>query len=938
MAFNNWDKLSKAQRDYPKPKFAVGVVDKALKKSPKNPFLLTWKVDLALQQNTDPSIVLERLAQVSLLPGLTDPRLLSYLYTLYVEAGRRSVPGALSISSVGVDLLKPWQNAAKALDRKSDRLELWDTLFNTAMREDCWEDVRFAVVNYNKEGAPSKKLAHYTLILTVQLAAEQKHAQSNHADQMAQIQYGLARKLMKQAYDASPEESIAVKDIRDLRFMADIYRRQDRCAELFALWDNPPLALQGLMKTYRDELLNMKTRMLRQQEDWPALESHCLSCIEDTISQLNLAQDSKSLWELCAWRWDLWGALLVATEAIRPGKEGADKVSSIMDQCFGAGFQAKDRPLRLTYMKLRLFTGIPMLSDCKEYWEYHSGLSTCFADLRPFVETLSDEDQKNFSRFILDRTRGIQAESSIEKAAFEQWQVVELNVLRFEYLLTISLHKMPAYAALENFIIKAIGACITCPKRPDSGILAVYALLHLHHQVICQEDGKVPFEVTPNSRILLQATMLARHLVALDKEKDNRTLCLLAARLHLNLGLGKCAFRLYNHAKCKEMLLDTLSPYILSRISMTHPFDVKGYQGFSADEELERVIGTIERMERKTDSFLFVDMSSFVWDQASDALKLKRKLKSSLTKHMCVTERRRIARLKGDSTENLPRLEFKTYNDISDNVDRSVFPNCESTGSAGPLAFVMPNGIPNVPWLFESHREWETPSRILYREGDWRDADPWRTKGTTHPNEVAASVANKTSAELHLTSLWKYIHIFTVETYHPGSARQEYAEDLQELFQDVHSIRKAMEKLRMPSSTTLKPEDEPTMFHENMLISCYTKLEAIRALNKLGEHIRDKVMNPKSTHPLKAQMPKNWLTDLTSETQICYEAIRDVAQSYITLIKKKGETAIKAQVRWGKTGEVLQNLLKDDDVDYYAREYVESALEAWNGVLKVKLK
>ena len=39
MAFNNWDKLSKAQRDYPKPKFAVAVVDKALKKNPKNPFL-----------------------------------------------------------------------------------------------------------------------------------------------------------------------------------------------------------------------------------------------------------------------------------------------------------------------------------------------------------------------------------------------------------------------------------------------------------------------------------------------------------------------------------------------------------------------------------------------------------------------------------------------------------------------------------------------------------------------------------------------------------------------------------------------------------------------------------------------------------------------------------------------------------------------------------
>ena len=40
MSFNTWDKLSKAQRDYPKPKFATDVVNKALKKQPNNPYLL----------------------------------------------------------------------------------------------------------------------------------------------------------------------------------------------------------------------------------------------------------------------------------------------------------------------------------------------------------------------------------------------------------------------------------------------------------------------------------------------------------------------------------------------------------------------------------------------------------------------------------------------------------------------------------------------------------------------------------------------------------------------------------------------------------------------------------------------------------------------------------------------------------------------------------
>jgi hypothetical protein len=40
MAFNSWDKLAKAQRDYPNPKYASAVVDKALKKQPHNPYLI----------------------------------------------------------------------------------------------------------------------------------------------------------------------------------------------------------------------------------------------------------------------------------------------------------------------------------------------------------------------------------------------------------------------------------------------------------------------------------------------------------------------------------------------------------------------------------------------------------------------------------------------------------------------------------------------------------------------------------------------------------------------------------------------------------------------------------------------------------------------------------------------------------------------------------
>jgi N-terminal acetyltransferase B complex non-catalytic subunit len=206
-------------------------------------------------------------------------------------------------------------------------------------------------------------------------------------------------------------------------------------------------------------------------------------------------------------------------------------------------------------------------------------------------------------------------------------------------------------------------------NKPSEGVIGIYTLLRMHHEAMGRDD-----DAAPNSRLLLQATMLARHLVACDQEKQDRPLALLAARLHLNLGLGQSAFQLYQHAKVKEMLVHTLSPYVLSRISITHPFDVKGREGFSAEEELEKALKTIERMDDKIEDNLYpkpdlnarrmkeltTPMESFPWDQAVDLLQNKRNFRLSLTNHICITERRRIARLKGDYIDHVPFLDYKS--------------------------------------------------------------------------------------------------------------------------------------------------------------------------------------------------------------------------------------------------------------------------------------
>lgn len=87
----------------------------------------------------------------------------------------------------------------------------------------------------------------------------------------------------------------------------------------------------------------------------------------------------------------------------------------VMDRCFGAEFKAKDRALRLTYTRLRQFTNKLTLTDCKEFWEHHSSLGSCFSDLRSSVEYLCVADQFEFCHWIVAQAKDVGARSDPEK-------------------------------------------------------------------------------------------------------------------------------------------------------------------------------------------------------------------------------------------------------------------------------------------------------------------------------------------------------------------------------------------------------------------------------------------------------------------------------------------------------------------------------------------
>jgi hypothetical protein len=277
------------------------------------------------------------------------------------------------------------------------------------------------------------------------------------------------------------------------------------------------------------------------------------------------------------------------------------------------------------------------------------------------------------------------------------------------------------------------------------------------------------------------------------------------------------------------------------------------------------------------------------------------------------------------------------YTEISDNIDFEVFPDFEDPSQPDRLVdLIVPNRIPTLQWIYDCNFNREKACQLLHQEATVDDFDPIHT--TRNEGDVGGGIRDGVFAETFTQEMWAFITKLAFAVHLP----ELHAKDVPfclSLSARLKSARKGCEKIRMPGDTTLDPVDEPGLCHENMLMLCYSFLEICRANHKLTELLKDKVVKSKGKpHPLKQIIPAKFVDELAEEGAILFAAIRDIATSYIALLKSRGIKAIKAQVRWGTSGEVLKLILSDDDVEYYAKEYVDSALEAWGGVLKVKLK
>jgi len=174
------------------------------------------------------------------------------------------------------------------------------------------------------------------------------------------------------------------------------------------------------------------------------------------------------------------------------------------------------------------------------------------------------------------------------------------------------------------------------------------ALLKLHDEAV---KGSSDQHELSQQRELIQAACLLDFL--LDKSPENRPAMLLSVRISLQLGLGSAAITQYQDLRIREILNETLSHTLFTRISTIHPYTATTRQKTKLGQdrrdpylalkaELKARASSIARIRR----FAGEDLSIMAYDQVFEFRKLKGDLERSLVRQMWILERRRIARLR----------------------------------------------------------------------------------------------------------------------------------------------------------------------------------------------------------------------------------------------------------------------------------------------------
>lgn len=399
--------------------------------------------------------------------------------------------------------------------------------------------------------------------------------------------------------------------------------------------------------------------------------------------------------------------------------------------------------------------------------------------------------------------------------------------------------------------------------------------------------------------------------------------------LETELGLHSLAMKQYASLRVREIQQETMAHSLLTRVSVNHPFalDQKGETSIDPYEVVDNALDMFFNTDKRLASSQTSLMKQGKCDLVFELQDLRDTLERSFTRRMLILEQCKIARLTDNPFH--PRtpdvrpsvLEYWTR-DLKDSRDYAETFNYDGVGTESTPERRLHSGgkIPNVNWI----------SQAIVSEDVWsllHNRPTVCSKPSTMTEEEAVAIAEAgngefTATEKALAKPWAQLlqatkALLAADETKPDSAQLDrLASSIQQLA--ISDILKAQSSSGPPpSSDTLQPY--------------FLVLDLIRSA-ALFTNVAAEVEKKRRPGNRLPPQPVQRIRDAVAKH---FASLQKLARDQKAKID--GRDMVQA-LREGATGDAISEAdflgkgLRD-----FANKAEASALDAWDGVLKVKL-
>lgn len=162
-------------------------------------------------------------------------------------------------------------------------------------------------------------------------------------------------------------------------------------------------------------------------------------------------------------------------------------------------------------------------------------------------------------------------------------------------------------------------------------------------------------------------------------------------------------------------------------------------------------------------------------------------------------------------------------------------------------------------------------------------------------------------------------------------ASKDLKKDIVVLLDFLKAAHRALET----NNLDISAEGEVVFVHWTLFETCFLHLEFVKACHKLVE--TGTALAKQKGHPAFGKVPTDLLLQIRKEGKALADTVQKQAKNVRDGLVKEGRGKVGDVVRAGELGAVIEKLVGGEQLRRTVAEIAESAVEALDGVLKVKV-